>query len=220
MKYLFLSLATVFLASCSSHKSLSEIGIAPRYFKLRTPDRKVIKVYINTKDDSLTMVSVNETGSKLDWVTPQNDQLLQQPSFDLDVLAIPFKLRPSTLNFPNQLTADFSGNLFMGYRLDRYRVKMIQTPFGAKQELRHRAFTMGAFGGLGTTFVSPWTTNYQTQDEYNGFVLTRGISVMAGIDNLTVGVGIGWDYLTDRDKGIWIYQNKPWFGIAVSLNIN
>jgi hypothetical protein len=32
---------------------------------------------------------------------------------------------------------------------------------------------------------------------------------MFGLNNLTVGAGVGWDSLTDRDKNIWIYQNKP-----------
>lgn len=43
---------------------------------------------------------------------------------------------------------------------------------------------------------------------------------MIGVNNLTVGVGVGWDYLTDRDKAIWIYQNKPWIGVTIGLNIN
>ncbi|MFN3840039.1 MAG: hypothetical protein ACK4RF_04960 [Cyclobacteriaceae bacterium] len=69
-------------------------------------------------------------------------------------------------------------------------------------------------------FISPWTTNNQITDEYDGFILSRGLSAMAGINNLTVGVAIGWDYLTDRDKVVWIYQNKPWVGLMIGLNIN
>lgn len=43
------------------------------------------------------------------------------------------------------------------------------------------------------------------------------VDVMTGFK---YGVGVGWDYLTDRDKGIWIYQNKPWYGLTVGLNLN
>jgi hypothetical protein len=43
---------------------------------------------------------------------------------------------------------------------------------------------------------------------------------MLGVNNLTVGLGVGWDALTDRDKDIWTYQNKPWFGLTVGLNLN
>jgi hypothetical protein len=43
--------------------------------------------------------------------------------------------------------------------------------------------------------VTPWTTNNKITDEYNGFVLSRGVAVMVGINTLTVGVGAGWEYL-------------------------
>ena len=88
------------------------------------------------------------------------------------------------------------------------------------KELKHSAITVGGFGGLGSAFISPWTTNYRTTDEYDGLVLSRGLAFMVGINSLTVGLGVGWDYLTDRDKDIWIYQNKPWYGITLGLNIN
>ena len=65
--------------------------------------------------------------------------------------------------------------------------------------MRHRAITVRAFGGIGTSSFTPWTTNNGTTDEYNGFILNRGTSLMGGVNNLTVGLGIGWDYLTDRD---------------------
>jgi hypothetical protein len=68
--------------------------------------------------------------------------------------------------------------------------------------------------------MTPWTTNQGMTDEYNGFILSRGIALMIGVNNLTVGAGIGWDYLTDRDKDIWIYQNKAWYGLTFSLHLN
>jgi hypothetical protein len=59
-----------------------------------------------------------------------------------------------------------------------------------------------------------------TTAEYSGFVLTRGLAAMVGVNDLTFGIGVGWDYLTDRDKDIWVYQNKPWYGLTVGLNLN
>ncbi|HNU42133.1 MAG TPA: hypothetical protein PKH83_06555 [Cyclobacteriaceae bacterium] len=43
---------------------------------------------------------------------------------------------------------------------------------------------------------------------------------MAGPNTLTVGFALGWDYMADENKTIWIYQNKPWFGLSIGLNIN
>ena len=59
-----------------------------------------------------------------------------------------------------------------------------------------------------------------TADEYDGLVLSRGFALMFGLKTLTVGFGIGWDSLTDRDKDIWIYQNKAWYGLTLGLNLN
>lgn len=43
---------------------------------------------------------------------------------------------------------------------------------------------------------------------------------MMGYKSLTVGLGVGWDNLLDRDKDIWVYQSKPWYGLTLSLNLN
>jgi hypothetical protein len=155
-------------------------------------------------------------------ITPQfeKDQYFIKRSYDVDVIAVPFKFRPASTNLPRQLTTDFNGNIFMGYRVDRFRMIHKTTPLGMKRFYKHRALSVGAFGGLGTAAITPWTTNNLMTDEYTGFVVSRGIALMVGIENLTVGAGIGWDHLTDRDKHIWIYQNKPWFGLTIGLNLN
>jgi len=135
-------------------------------------------------------------------------------------MTVGFKYRPITQNLPRQLTTDFNGNVFFGYRIDRFRVHYEKTPVGIQKNRNHRGITAGVFGGIGSTTISPWTTGNLGTDEYNGLVLSRGIATMVGINNLTVGVGIGWDYLTDRDKSIWIYQNRPWYGLTIGLNLN
>jgi hypothetical protein len=178
------------------------------------------RVYVDIKEDSLRILSASPLTKDLGIVRPSNGQVLVRQSFDVDVMTVPFKFRPATQNLPSQLTVDFNGSLFLGYRLDRFRLVYIQTPAGVVKKVRHRAITFGAFGGLGTTSITPWTTNNGTSDEYSGFILNRGISLMGGVNNLTVGLGIGWDYLTDRDKDVWIYQNKPWYGLTLSLNLN
>lgn len=135
-------------------------------------------------------------------------------------MTVPFKYRPGNSSLPRQLTTDFNGNAFIGYRLDRFRVRISETPVGLKKRFYHRGITFGAFGGIGSTSINPATTKNQTADEYNAFILTRGLAVMLGVNNLTVGLGVGVDYITDRDKTIWIYQNKPWYGLTVGLNLN
>ena len=187
---------------------------------VRTPNHEPLKAYLQVGEDSITVYESKPDGTYGVPTSLSNNSVMIDRSFDFDALSIPFKLRPTKANFPHQLNSDFNGNFFLGFRSDRYRTQLVKTPAGIQKDIRHKAYTVGAFAGLGTTFVSPWTTDYRSTDEYQGFILSRGVSAMAGFNNLTVGVGIGWDYLTDRDKDIWIYQNKAWYGVTISLNLN
>jgi len=211
-------LPIVFLVcSCATLKNLPESNLKSDYYKMQ-PESGENKIYLNVEDDSLAIFSTIHPEMEARKV--MNGQVFLREGFDIDVMTVPFKFRPATQNLPRQLTVDFNGNIFLGYRLDRYKMLFVETPAGLVKRVRHRAITIGAFGGIGTTSITPWTTNNGTTDEYNGFILNRGISLMGGVNNLTVGIGVGWDYLTDRDKDAWIYQNKAWYGLTLSLNLN
>jgi hypothetical protein len=204
----------IFLSACSGLKNTPSNQFADGYYRLHSPTHKPAKVYLKIEDDSITIFPSEFSAIQL------QSPVFVRPTFDFDVLTIPFKYRPSSFNFPRQLDTDFNGNVYLGYRLDRFRVLDLSTPAGVKRQIRHRALSVGGFGGVGSSFVSAWTTNYRTTDEYSGLILSKGLALLAGINNYTVGVGVGWDTLTDRDKSIWIYQNKPWYGITIGLNIN
>jgi hypothetical protein len=204
------------LTSCSSRSYLHKYEFQDGYYQYRQGDEPFKRVYISVGDDS-TRIFHNDVPVK---VLPAIDQVALKHSFDFDVMIVPFKYRPSAEGAPRQLHADANGSLFLGWRTDRFKIKYLKTPSGIKRIPLHRGLALGAFGGLGATAVNPWTTNYQTQDEYAALVLNRGIAALIGVNNLTFGLSIGWDYLTDRDKNIWIYQNKAWYGITVGLNLN
>ena len=220
MKFIISSISCVLLLSCSTLKKLPESNLGSDYYYLHRQEGGMTKVYVNVVDDSIGMFADQADGKEPESLAPSNGQVLFRRSFDVDVMTVPFKFRPATQNLPRQLNVDFNGNLFLGYRVDRYKLIFIQTPAGIMKKVRHRAITVGAFCGLGTTSITPWTTNNGTTDDYAGFILNRGIAIMGGVNNLTVGFGVGWDYLTDRDKDVWIYQNKPWYGLTLSLNLN
>lgn len=177
---------------------------------------KKIDLLIDAKDSIHIYEQSRPVAIKID-----QPQYLRLKTFDFDALTMPFKYRPGSSLLPQQLTADFNGNIYLGYRIDRIKLTYQNTPLGARQKVKEIAFSAGVFGGLGTTFISPWTvTDPSFTDEYNGFVLSRGLAFLVGMNNLTFGVGVGWDFLTDRDKDIWIYQNKPWCGLTIGLNVN
>jgi hypothetical protein len=212
------SASSLILYSCSSTSNLPAYEFGNNYYTLRQPGAKPMKVYVDISEDTMKVTPV---GTNIATVEPSKSQVFIRPTFDVDILITLFKYRPATEGLPRQLTTDFSGNLFMGYRLDRFKITSVRTPAGSiSKRTYHTGVSLGAFGGIGSTAVTPWTTAQGTMDEYTGLVLCRGFALMFGVNRLTVGIGIGRDYLTDRDKSIWIYQNKPWYGLNLSVNIN
>lgn len=223
-RLLWLAVAVLF-ASCSSVSKLTDSELSSGTYKLVTTGENGQKVkqpvYLEASEDTISWVPVDKHHTAVGSPTGiKPGQLFLKQSFDIDVLVVVFKYRPGRSSIPSQLTTDFNGNLFLGYRHDWFSINDKKTPLGATRKVSQKSISVGGFAGIGTTFVSPWTTNQQTTDEYNGFILTKGISAMLGVKNLTVGLGIGWDNLVDRDKDIWIYQFKPWYGLALSLNLN
>jgi hypothetical protein len=205
-------------ASCASMKNAPKYQLSNGGYKFRQ-EGSFRKVQVYIKEDSL-MVFENDDVTKSIIPDFNKDQIYLKRTFDIDVMTIGVKYRPATLNLPRQLTTDFTGNLYVGYRFDRFQMRVKNTPAGLIKSNYHRALTLGGFAGLGSTQITPWTTNNKVSDEYNSLILSRGFAAMIGINNLTVGLGLGWDYVTDRDQDVWIYQNKPWFGLAIGLNIN
>jgi hypothetical protein len=210
----YISLLGLGLFSCSPS---AKFGMSDGHysFKQGAGPAKRVDVYVDDND----RISVFEKSTPI-ALNRDQPQFFLLKTLDLDALAVPFKFRPGSSKLPRQLDTEFNGNIYLGYRLDRFRLTYRNKPGGLSQNLKQIGFSAGVFGGLGSTFISQWTTHGGTQDEYNGFILSRGLAFLVGFNNLTVGVGVGWDYLTDRDKDTWIYQNKPWYGLTVGLNVN
>jgi hypothetical protein len=219
LRIVFIFFSAFILSACVGLRNAPKYELGDDVYEYRQTDTKYQKAWVYVNEDSIRILSYENPD--LTMPRRQNtDQFFLKRSFDVDVMTVGFKYRPATLNLPRQLTTDFNGNVYLGYRLDRFRVKNRKTPFGTKHTFSHRGITAGVFGGIGSTSVTPWTTNNLSMDEYNGFILSRGVALMIGFNNYTVGLGVGWDYLTDRDKTIWVYQNKPWYGLTVGLNLN
>jgi hypothetical protein len=141
-------------------------------------------------------------------------------SFDLDVLSILFKYRPSVNRFPNQFTSHLNGAAYIGHRSDIFRILYKKTPFYYKRRIEHYGYSFGAFLGMGATAMNPWVTEDNITQEYDGFVITKGAALNMAVNAFTFGLAIGWDHLMDSNRKFWIYQGKPWAGITIGLNLN
>ncbi len=216
-------LGTALLMSCAALDETARYEFVDDDYWYRQRGNKYQKVYVDAdlESDVIELYpTMEEPDKQVPSVAENVDQYFIKRDLHLNILTIPFKLRPSVSGFPSQLNSTFNGELFLGYRMDKFRRHFKNTPAGIKDEFLHWGISGGLFAGLGSSPITPWTTNYQTMDEYNGLVLTRGFGVLGAINRLNVGFVIGWDFLTDRDKDIWIHQDRVWYGLGLGLNLN
>ncbi len=120
------------------------------------------------------------------------------------------------------MNANLNGGAYLGLRNDIYSIKYSASPLLLKSErkINHFGFSAGIFTGIGNTLVSSTSTNNLASYDYEGIVWSKGLAGIFAINNFTVGISIGIDYLMDKNRSIWIYQNQPWAGLAFGLNLN
>lgn len=149
------------------------------------------------------------------------EPLFYQRTFDVDIITIPIKYRPAVEPLPRQLNADYSVAAYLGYRSDGYRFRYNQTPLQTyKRTLHHYGLSGGLFLGIGGTSMNEFVTAPALDKEYDGLVLTKGIAGFVAVQNFTVGLSIGSDNLMDKNRKVWIYENKLWYGLAFGVNLN
>jgi hypothetical protein len=202
-------------------------------YKSREPQKG--RYYVVVEEEKITMHPVTKSregwvadttkSSVLNLVAPVSGSkkpiTFTARSFDLDIISILIKYRPSIQGFPNQLNSDFNAAGFIGHRSDLYILSFDKDPLNAyKRRMRHFAYSIGFFAGIGATAMSPFVTNDHVPYEYDGVVFTKGVAGLVGIGNLTFGATVGLDNLLDKNKQWWIYQSKPWVGFTIGLNLN
>lgn len=143
--------------SCTTVSKLSDSQLTSgRYFRVdHGPDGKRVKerVYVEVEGDSIETIPIDDKGEATGTIAEVADgQVFLKPSFDIDVMVIVFKYRPELPSLPSQLTTDFNGNLFLGYRKDWFTLRDDHTPLGRRRKVRQKSIAVGGFGGLGTTF--------------------------------------------------------------------
>ena len=146
---------------------------------------------------------------------------LKQISFDVDFITVPLKYRNSQNGVEPQLNTEINASIYFGLRKDRYHIGYIENPLGIKyREIKHFGFSLGLFTGLGSSAITPTTTNDFINHEYDGIIWNKGLAGIFALNSFTLGVALGFDNLLDRNRSIWIYESKPWLGFTLGLNIN
>jgi hypothetical protein len=145
---------------------------------------------------------------------------LYRYTFDIDVLTVPFKVRPSVGGFPEQLNANFDAAIYIGRRRDSYTIQQKGKGRTAKTAITGVGYGYGGFVGIGSVTMNPFVTNQHINYEYDGFVLNGGLAGIYDAKRFNLGLAIGADFLVDKNRGSWIYQGKPWFGVLFGINLN
>jgi len=224
----------VIFTSCSTNRELSSYVLSDGIYKSDLFSQNKQKVYLDNDDDTLSVYLLDKEKKIANNFTLQkqafpqaisNDALsahsFTQTSLDVDFLTIPFKYRPSTTELPMQFNTSLNGAIFVGLRNDYYTLKYNQSPLNQyKRATQHYGLSLGLFTGIGGTTMNSSVTRNTISTEYDGVVWSKGIAGIIGINNFTVGLSLGFDHLLDQNRQNWIYQNKPWLGLAFGLNIN
>lgn len=222
------------LSSCNVLQKTAKQELSDGYYIKKTISEKS-KVYVDVVDDNIYIHPSIERDNQTFVDTLSNSELYQkevkaqenvdfklsQNSFDLDFLTIPLKFRTAEKGVPAQLNADINGAIYLGYRTDVYHIKYAQNPLKKSiRKIQHFGYSLGFFTGFGNTTISPTNTQEILQKEYDGVVWSKGIAGIIGINNFTVGLTIGFEHLLDKNRSIWIYEQKTWFGLGFGLNLN
>lgn len=228
------SVLLLVLNSCSIPQKTAKQELSDGFYKKRSFTKKS-DVFIDVVGDTIDVypTTIQNNVVVIDTLTAFESYLsehkaqekidfsLTQHSFDVDFLTIPLKFRFAEKDVPAQLNTNLNGTVYLGYRTDTYKINYRTNPLKtAVRHIDHFGYSLGFFTGFGNAPISPTNTNNVLQQEYDGIIWSKGVAGIIGINNFTIGMTVGFDNLLDRNKTSWIYENKPWIGLAVGLNLN
>lgn len=227
--------AVIILASsgCAPFDKIYSHDFGAGYFKLKSPGKAPQKVYLENSGDTINIYSLkkedgtnNPDLSSLQRFLPSSvtpggfmyKSTFVKTSADFDLSTVVLKYRMHAGDVEPQLSANLNGILYLGFRKDFFRITSHVSPAGLRNTfIRHLGFDFGPFAGVGISPVNPTVTMLRTQQEYDGVVLQKGFAIFGTYENMSVGLSVGFDNLLDKNRKIWIYNNKPWFGLIIGI---
>ena len=221
MRLFYFLILGILFASCGIVKQAAKKELHDGvYTQLENGQKHAI--YLENQGDTLQFFVHNKLGPAIPAIvnSPKN-YLLHHASFDIDVITIPVKYRTSVQSIPGQLTSDINASLYLGWRNDLFKIRYPLTPTGKyKRRVEHIGFSFGGLLGIGNSVINSDVSSLPISNEYQGIVFSKGIAGIMAINNFTVGLAYGTDQLLDSNKSTWLFEQKPWFGLAIGLNLN
>ena len=230
--YIGISITIIVLfASCKTFEKASIHGLTSGYYNLKTENKSVQSVYLDVTNDKIDVYDhIKQQGVKEQLLAIPlqntdslliNEMVFKKQSLDIDITSILLKYRPSIHGLPAQLNTDLNMALYVGWRYDKYHIMSKKDPLGNwHQKINSAGYDIGLFAGPGTTMINPFTTNNKRIDEYSGMIMQAGVAGFIESNVASFGLAIGYDYLLNSDRIIWIYHKKPWMGFVVGIALN
>lgn len=220
-----------FFSSCTVFEKTSKHGFDSGIYSYRTQNGLTNRVYLDVEGDSVTAfplsgpILADQPLFGLSLLSPPQSgfypEKFTKQSLDIDITTVVFKFRPGVQGLPAQFTTDFNAAMYAGWRHDNYRLQRGSPLIRKKRlEVTGRGFDAGVFAGPGTTLISPFVTQGEVVNEYNGMVFQFGVACFVESSVASFGIAGGMDHLFSHDRTIWIYQHKPWLGFIVGIALN
>lgn len=223
----------IIITGCAPLDEIYSHDFDSGYFKLKPANANSEMVYLNINSDSISVYPVIKKGQSPDpddsgardfvlyKIGPGNylhNSTFIKRSADIDLSSVVLKYRPGLSNVPPQLNSNINGVIYTGFRTDYFKIKTVHSKLNdVNTFIRHTGFDFGLFAGIGITPVNPTVTENNTTQEYDGIIFQKGFSVFATYEHMSVGLAIGFDNLLDRNRNIWIYNQKPWIGLVLGI---
>jgi hypothetical protein len=221
-------------SACASIGKLTRHDFDSGFYNLKIDGKKSARVYAEVAEDSVIVYPLNIVGNKevpnmsssngtrISRTKPDNylyHSCFTNNSLDIDLTTIIFKSRHSMDDVPNQFSADLDVAVYMGIRKDFYRIVSPSHPVHEeKSYIRQIGFDLGVFAGIGSSPVNPTVTNNKISQEYDAMIFQKGFAGFISINKMSFGLAVGFDNLLDKSKSYWIYNQKPYLGLIISVS--
>ena len=216
-------------AGTNHSKQLTRRATAALYLQNDTLFAELVKTSLPPDDRNPATVDVSDSAVVF-FVNPKLKQIpvngtspwfrYHFTSFDTDLVTIPFKYRLSQQEQPAQLITNANAAVYVGVRYDQGYQRNVFYHHQQRSEIRSFSVGAGFLAGISAATVNSFSTGGQLLDEYDGACFSYGLAAIFGYRAITLGLAVGYDYLTDQNRSVWLYQNKPWLGVTVGLNLN
>lgn len=141
--------------------------------------------------------------------------------FGLQTLTIPLKFRKALpqdpVMFPKQVETGVNLGFAPGWKFTYNVYKPNKNLFD--KYLSQYSFTTGVLFGLGATDLKGATNAPGLIGDRKAPLFSYGFYGMLGVHNINFGLAWGKDKVMGEGKENWVYQNEPWWGVFVALDL-